>query len=324
MPGDSAELAFDLAADAVINPLFAPAGLLSQLELALQGLAQRRTSPSLLMDDLFQQSLFAGQPLGYPPLGTAESLRALTPDDLRATWQRLWGAANSVVTVAGRIRPQTAFDLAARYFGQLFAGNPNVRQPTQVQLPTPAKTVRGTAGQQQQFRIGFNAPALSDSDRYPMSVLTGIMSGFSGRLLRELRTKRAITYTPSAGFLAFSDAGEWYATASVDPDKLEEALAVTRDEIQRLLDERVSDSEVSDAIDAIAGSEVLATESNTSVARRMAAEEILGEVTAEEFVRRVRTVTPDDVQRVARKYLDLAHSLTVLVGPGQPAISQGP
>jgi zinc protease len=228
-----------------------------------------------------------------------------------------------VVTVSGRIRASKAVDLARQYFSPLFAGNPNVRIPTQVQVPNPAKTVQGTAGQQQRFRVGFAAPSLRDNDRYPMSVLTGIMSGFSGRLLRELRTKRAITYTPSAAFLAFSDAGEWYATASVDPDKLDEALSVTRDEIQRLGDERVSDSELSDAIGAIAGSEVLATESNADVARRMAAEQILGEVTAEEFVRRVRTVTPDDILRVARQYLDLAHALTVLVGPEPAPVSQG-
>jgi zinc protease len=315
MPGDSAELAFDLASDAVINPLFAPEGLLSQRELALQGLSQRRSSPGLLLDDLFQASLFAGQPLGFPPLGTGESLRQLTAGDLIANWQRLWGGSNSVVTVAGRIHPQNAFDLAAHYFGALFAGSPNVRQPSESQAPVEAKTIHGNAGQQQQFRLGFTAPSLSDSDRYPMAILTGIMSGFSGRLLRELRTQRGIAYTPSAAFLAFSDAGEWYATASVDPDKLDEALAVTRGEIQRLLDERASDSEVSDAIEAIAGSEVLATETDSAVARRMAAEQILGEVTAEEFVRRVRTVTPDDAMRVARQYLDLDHSLTVLVGP---------
>jgi predicted Zn-dependent peptidase len=71
VPAESAELAFDLASDAVINPLFSASGLLSQLELALQGLSQRRTNPALLMDDLFQRSLFAGQPLGFPPLGTA-------------------------------------------------------------------------------------------------------------------------------------------------------------------------------------------------------------------------------------------------------------
>jgi zinc protease len=314
MPADAAELAFDLASDAVINPLFSANGLLSQLEVALQGLAQRRTTAGILIDDLFQQSLFAGQPLGFPPLGNAASLQSLSTDDLQANWQRLWGASNSVVTVAGRIHAADALGQASQYFGGLFAGNPNVRVPTQTTKPA-AKVVQGTAGQQQQFRIGFLAPSLQSDDRYPTSVLTGMMSGFSGRLVRELRTLRGISYTPSAAFLAFSDAGEWYATASVDPDKLDEALSVTRDQIQKLVDEPASSSEVSDAIEAIAGEEVLATESNEDVARRMAAEQILGEVTAEEFVRRVRTVTPDDVQRIARTYLNLDHSLTVLVGP---------
>jgi len=65
----------------------------------------------------------------------------------------------------------------------------------------------------------------------------------------------------------------------------------------------------------IAGNQILADETNASRAARLSAVEILGDVSTEEFVRRIRRVTPADVQRVARMYLDLDRALTVIVGP---------
>jgi predicted Zn-dependent peptidase len=315
MPADSAELAFDLVSDAVANPLFSPSGFQSQQALALQGIAQRHTDPSLLMNDLYQQSIFAGQPLGFPPLGTAETVAAMSLDDIRSAYQRLFGAANGVVTVAGRIQAADAFRLANQYFGQIATGQANTRQATQVHAPATPEVVQGTAGQHQIFRVGFLAADLRDPDRYPLAVLTGLMTGFSGRLVRELRTKRGLSYTPDAGYLPYSDAGAWYAEASVDPDNLNEALDITRAQIQQLLDETAGSSEVSDAIDAISGEEILANESNAAVANQLATQQILGDISTTEFVSRVQTVTPADVQRVAKKYLQLDHALTILVGP---------
>jgi predicted Zn-dependent peptidase len=315
MPGGSADLAFDLISDALVNPSLTPLAFLTQQQLAVQGLSQRRSDPSVLIDDLFQQSLFAGQPLGYAPLGTEASIKSATLDQIQATRQRLFGAANAVLTIAGRIHADDALDLANRYFGPLFSGAANMRVPTDAPPPQKPETVNGTAGQQQFFRVGFVAPSLADSDRYPMDVLTGMMSGFSGRLVRELRTKRGISYTPSAAYLGFSDAGIWYATAAVDPDTLDEALEVTRSEIGRIAAEQADPSEVADTVDATAGQQILATESNAEVSARLASQQILGDVSTEEYVRRIQAVTPADVLRVAGAYLDLDRSLTVLVGP---------
>lgn len=317
MPTDAAETAFDLVSDAVTNPLFALDAFNGQKKVALQDLAQRQSTPNILIGDLFQREIFAGQPLGQPPLGTPDSIAAMTLDTIQANRTRLWGAANTVVTVVGRMPVQDAFDLAARYFAALPAGTVNVRQPTQVLPPSSPQIVQATAGQQVQLRIGFTSPSLREPDRYPLAVLTEIMSGFSGRLLRSLRSELGLSFTPSATYATFSDAGAWYASVAADPSNLDQVLAVTRGEIQRIRDERADAGEVADAIRSIAGGAILASESNASVAGQLAAQQILGDVSTEEFVQRVQPVTATDVQRVAQTYLDLDHSLTALVGPAQ-------
>jgi predicted Zn-dependent peptidase len=65
----------------------------------------------------------------------------------------------------------------------------------------------------------------------------------------------------------------------------------------------------------VAGAQALADEGNDARAARLASAEVLGTETLEEFVRRVRQVTPEDVWRVARTYLDPERAVLVVVGP---------
>jgi predicted Zn-dependent peptidase len=315
MPAGAVETAFDVISDVITNPLFSPDSFTGQQQVALSDLAQRRSSPGNVIADLFQQTLFAGQPLGFPPLGSEDSIAALTLETLQANRDRLWGAANTVLTIVGNVQPQNVLALAAEYFSGVAAGTANVRQPAVSTALASAQTVRATAGRQVQFLVGFPAPSLREADRYPLAALTSIMGGFSGRLLRVLRSDLGLSFTPSATYTPFSDAGIWNASSAVDPDKLDQALDATRAQIQLLRDTSASSSEVADAIGAISGGEILESEANSSVARQLAVQQILGDVSNDEFVRRVQAVTADDIQRVAQTYLDLDHSLTTIVGP---------
>ena len=315
MPSTSTETALDVISDLVINPLFDADAFSGQQQVALSDLAQRQSTPDEVIADLFQQTLFAGQPLGFPPLGTEASIEALTLDILQANRARLWGAANTVLTVVGNIQTENALALANQYFSAVVAGTANKRQPTGPVVPASAQTARATAGRQAQFLVGFSAPSLPDPDRYAIAVLTSIMGGFSGRLLRVLRSDLGLSFTPSAGYSPFSDAGTWSASSAVDPDKLDPALQAMREQIQLLRDTLPTDSEVADAIGAITGGQILESEANSGVALELAVRQMLGDLSTEDLVRRVQAVTAADVQRVAQTYLDLDHSLTAIVGP---------
>ena len=78
------------------------------------------------MSDAYQRNVFAGHPLGTPPLGTPETVAALTAEAVRDQRRRLWGGANLVLGVAGRITTADALGRAGDAFGALPAG----RAPT--------------------------------------------------------------------------------------------------------------------------------------------------------------------------------------------------
>lgn len=315
MPAPEVETGFDLLSDVVLDPLLTENALALQRQIALQEVARRRSDPSALISELYQATLFAGHPVAASLLGTPESLAALTREAILAHRARLWGAANLVLGVAGRIAAPDAVALAERYFGALAAGERREFPPLPPPAPAPG-TVREVAGQQQTvFRVGFVAPGLRSEDRHALRVLNALMSGTSGRLFEELRNARGLVYTTGSSYAAFTDVGTWYATAGADPQALEPALDVVREEIQRLRSAPPDAAELALHISQFAGRQILAGEGNAARASLLVAQEALGADTTEVLVSRAREVTVEDVWRVARTYLDPDHAVVVVVGP---------
>jgi zinc protease len=316
MASAEADLGLDLLSDLVLNPLLDPGALSRQKQIALQDQAFRRADPSALLADVFQGNMFEGHPGSTPITGAPETVQAITREAVQARHAAYWGAANMVLTIVGRLSTDEALRRAERFFGGAPAGQRIERPRAQQRILTAPDTVRAAAGQQQaQFRLGFLAPDLLHPDRPAMTILTAIMGGASGRLFEEVRNQRGLAYVASAGYTVLTDAGAWYATAGVDPRNMDAALDVVRAEINRLKAGPPPAEEVARRISQIAGQQVVADEGNAARASRLASEEILGTESTEEFVRKLRQVTPEAVQAVAQRYLDLDRALLVVVAP---------
>lgn len=319
MPAGEVETGVDLLADVVTNAVLAERALSLQREIALQELARLRSDPNALIQQLFQEALFAGHPIAAWGVGTPESLATLTREGISTHRARMWGAANLVLGVAGRIAAPAAVALASRYFGALPAGELWERGGAPPPTPTPG-TVRGVAGQQQAvFRVGFVVPGQGSEDRHALRILNDLMTGSSGRLFEELRNARGLVYTTGSSYFAFTDAGAWYAAAGADPEAVEPALQVIRDEIQRLRSAPPDAAELDLHISQFAGRQILAGEGNGTRAALLVAQETLGADTTEVLVSRAREVTGEDVLRVARDYIDPDRAVTLIVGPAPAA-----
>lgn len=318
VPASEVDTAYALLGEIVNEPLMTGSTLNALKQGALQQLGQRRSDPTTLLADLYQATFFAGTPLAPTTIGTEAGIQATNLEAVLINRQRAWSAANLVLTIAGNIAPDEAIAKAELAFGALPAGQANVRVAAAPSRPPGQLVPARVAGTQSQFRVGFPAPPLGGSaDRYAFAVLNSLMSGVSGRFFLELRTLRGLAYTASSSYVTYTDSGTWFATAGIEPTDLETALAVVSAELDRLLASPPSEGEIADRVELFTGSAILAVETNAQVAGRYATEEVLGEVTIDGFLAGIRAVTPADVLRVARTYIDPAQAITVIVGPDQ-------
>ena len=143
-----------------------------------------------------------------------------------------------------------------------------------------------------------------DPDRYAFTVMTSLLgSGMSSRLFREVRERRGLAYSVGCGIVRFHDTGALYTSAGVAPEKLVEATKVIWGEFRKLTEELVGAEELQKARDYATGSFRLGLEDTMSVARWTGDNLInTGEVqTVEDVVSRLKGVTAEDVQRVAKR-----------------------
>ncbi len=225
-------------------------------------------------------------------------------------------AIENAIAAVGNLRHKEAVEKIERALASLPRGARHLRPPT----PEPAQREprrleidEGTL--LAEMRLGWPVPCDLDADAPAMYVLEDILGLTGRRLNEEIRDRRALASSVGPNHLAFSDAGALMIAVSTQPERVEPVLHLALAEIQRLRDGAVTDEDVATSLRAIAGRRALADELNQDQAARS-----VGEVTGtiesfDEYLARLSTVRPADVQRVAQTYLDPDRAVVVVVGP---------
>ena len=165
--------------------------------------------------------------------------------------------------------------------------------------------------------LGVPGLRVDDPDRYPLGVLTTVLSGQGGRLFIELRDKRSMAYSVSAMSVEGVDPGHFAVYIGTSPDKRDAALAGIEAELRRITDEPVPAEELDRARAHLIGSHEIGLQRNSARAALLALDQCygLGQENFLNFGARVRAVTAADVQRVARRLLQLDRAALAIVGP---------
>jgi predicted Zn-dependent peptidase len=147
-------------------------------------------------------------------------------------------------------------------------------------------------------------------------VLNAVVGRTSGRLYTEIRDRRGLAYSAYSSIAPYSDGGIFYAYAGTDPDTAEAVRDLLLAEVRRLRDEPISGVELENARNGEVGARILGRETSADEATVLTRDELYGLPSPEEQEARIRAVTAEDVQRVARAYLDPERMVVVVARPG--------
>lgn len=315
---DSLGLALDLVSDLARHPAFAPEEIDRQRQQILSGLKVSYDDPDYLAGVVFDRLVFGFHPYGKPDSGTPESIAAVTRDDLLAFHKRWFGANNAILAIVGDVTPDEAFSGAERAFGSW----ERIELPTVKAEEPPPPTRRvvvidrpGAA--QTEIRVGNVALPRRHPDYLALDIAMKILGGEGGnRLHRVLRSERGLTYGASADLNALKEAGNIVAETDTRSEKTAEALRLIVEEIVRLQRQRVQQRELSDAQEYLTGSFPLTVETPSAIALQVLNAVFYGLDLNElqTYRERVNTITVEDIQRVAQRYLHPDKLSIVLVG----------
>ena len=323
---DSFNAGMDMLGDVIRNPAFSPEEIDRQKQQAMSSLQVNRQDPDYVASVVFDRLVYGFHPYGLPNSGTPETLAAITRADLQAYHRANFVPNNMVLAVVGDLTSEEAFASAERVFGRWPRGEV---APVKTIEPPPATRriviIDKPDAVQTEIRVGQLAIPRKHSDYMAWDLAVKVLGGEGGnRLHRVLRSERGLTYGASAETEARKLTGDYVAETDTRTDTTGEVLRLMVDEFSRLPRERVLDRELSDAQAYLAGSFPLTIETPNDIATQVL-QVLFFELPVSEigtFRERVQSVTPDDIQRVARQYIRPDRLSIVLVGNAAEFVPQ--
>ena len=297
-------LAADVLCDMFLNSTFEPAELSKEQKVVLEEIKMYDDSPDEMIHDLFIQTMWSGSNLGAPTIGFADTVSAITRDDLRAHMRRRYAPNSVVVAAAGNVDHDGVVALFAHHF-EKFEGRCDLPKPEEP-ATTPSTLFRQKDSEQAYVVLGTSGLSVRDERRYQLSVLDTILGGgMSSRLFQEIREKRGLVYTVYSFQAAYRGAGLFAVYAGTSPTNVAECVNVVRDQFAQLRDETVGESELRLAKEHIKGNLTLSLESTSSRMIRLGRSEFsLGrQLTTEEIEAEVDDVSAEDIRALANDLL---------------------
>ncbi len=308
------EVSFRLEADRMRNLLLPEDEFRKEVRVVMEERRLRtEDDPEALTYEQFMATAFVSSPYGHPVIGWMDDLENLTIEDLRRWYRRWYAPNNATVVVVGDVDPQAVYALASKHFGPL---KPSTLIPPKPRREIPQRglrriTVKAPA-QLPYLLMGYKVPVLKtaaeDWEPYALEVLAGVLDGGdSARLARELVRGRQIAASAGAGYSLTARQDDLLlldGTPAPGHD-IQTLKAALRDQIRRLREEPVSPAELARVKAQVVANDVYQKDSVFYQAMVLGILETVGLDwrLADEYVDRIRAVTAEQIQAVARKYL---------------------
>jgi len=318
MPSDRLALGLRLEADRMINSLFPPKEVESERTVIISEREGSENEPMFQVSELVRKAAFTVHGYHHETLGDMADLRTMTRDDLYTHYNTYYMPNNAIGVAVGDFDAKQMLKQLKELYEPLPRGLPikPFARPEPPQKGERRVQVEGE-GETAYLEAAYHAPAARDPDFYPMVILDSILAGASsfnafggGTSNKTSRLYKALVLTELAagvggGLSATIDPYVYSIVATVRKGRtLAEVEQALDAEMDRALDGSISEAEVAKAIKQAKAMFAFSAESVTNLGFWYGFAEILDTYEwFENYIDRLSAVTPDDVNRVAKKYL---------------------
>jgi zinc protease len=308
--------------DMLMRPAFAAEKLeLARLQ-ALESLRRQNDRPGAISRRLLMQALYPNHYLGYSP--TEDTLSAVTRQDLVDFHHQYFAPNKLWIAISGDFERENLLRILKEKLGGW-----KPREVPEQELPPVASAEQGSIQvaakelPQTTILIGDLGLTKDHPDQYAVRVLNYILGGggFNSRMMREIRSNRGLAYSAYSYFqVGRRLPGAFIAGTETKNATVVPAISLTREIMVDLRENPVTAEELLLAKESQINSFVFGFENTHSVVKRQMSQAFFGypEDYLTRYRDRIAAVTVEDVQRVAREFIDLSRQQIVLVGdPGE-------
>ncbi|MHB1223972.1 MAG: M16 family metallopeptidase [Gemmatimonadaceae bacterium] len=286
----------------------------------LADLLQRRMEPRGLADDIFSRVLYAPESrYASADDGEAETVRAVTRDDVVAFWRERYRPGGTTVVIAGDVTTEDALrlvdDALGAWHGEALVPARATDRPAR--LTRAVHLVHKADAAQTEIRIGHVGLPRLNPDYFAVTVMNALLGGlFNSRINLNLREEHGYTYGARSYFDWRRGAGPFVVSTAVASEVTHLAAREALNELTRFGEAPPDARELALAVDYLDGVFPIRYETTAAIAGALAGMVSYGlpEDYYDSYRGHVRRVTPEAVQQAARRHLHLDRLQFVVVG----------
>src|SRR5579864_1122298 len=317
VPAEHLDVGVDVLFDIVSNSRLDPADVERERMVILEELRMYQDQPQDLVQNLFEELIWPGHPLGRDIAGTEESVARLTRDDILEYADTHYRLPNLVIGVAGTVDGTSMANAMMPRLTLPSEADGGLEPLAPGSLDGPRVIVRRRHTEQAHICLGTRAFSYMHPDRYALDLLNTVLGeGMSSRLFLNIRERLGLAYDVHSFTQKHRDTGYLGVYIGVDPKKAVDAVNAVMAELRSLADAEVAPEELARAKEFTKGRLRLELETTNGVAFWLTYQEsLLGEIkTIEDELALVDAVTAADVRRVAEEVLRAPMQMSV-IGP---------
>jgi zinc protease len=313
------ETGLEIFRDILLNPTFAPDEVKRKVAQYKAALESEKDEPMTVASRAFVKDLYGDFPYGHPVIGTPEGLNAIIPKDLVDFHRTYFRPNNAILAVVGDLTQDEARQWITKTLGNWGAAPiPPLKLPPIPPLQQRKVVVINKDISQANIILGNVGIKRHNPDFYAVQVMNYILGGggFSSHMMEDIREKRGLAYSVSSSFNPGLEPGPFTVSLETKNPSAGEAIQQVVTQIKLMMTEPVKPQELEDAKTYFIGSFARNMDSLGKRAWLLTYVEAygLGLDYPWKYPDLIRHLTPEDIRKVAEKYLHPDDYLLVVVG----------
>ncbi|MCB1827960.1 MAG: insulinase family protein, partial [Coxiellaceae bacterium] len=322
------KVSFEMEADRMQSLTLDPKEFEKEIQVVMEERRMRTDDNSHMTTyERFQAAAYVSNPYHQPVVGWMDDLQNMTIADVRAWYDNWYGPNNATVVVVGDVEPENVYALAKKYFGPIKPKKFSLLKKISSVKPLGERNIVVKVPAKIAWMImGYNVPSLVTAndkmEPYALELIAGILDvGDSSRLAKELVRGQQIAVQTSVEYGIYNRF-DTLLTISATPSaghKTDEMRTALLAQITRLQNTPVSEDELSRTKAKVIANRIFANDSMEQQAMDIGSLVSVGLPwqTNDQYIENIETITSQQIQQVAKKYLN-ADRLTVAVLDPQP------
>lgn len=311
------KFALDVLADMFFNSTFVEEELKKEKNVVLEEIKMYEDTPDDIVHDLLSRAVYEDHPLGYPILGTEETLNSFTGNTLKEYIHERYTPENVVISIAGNV-PESFIQEVEAYFGSYQGGSTTVQENVPVFHANRISRKKET--EQAHLCIGFKGLKVGHEDIYSLITLNNILGGsMSSRLFQEVREQRGLAYSVFSYHSAYQDSGIVTIYGGTGAKQLNVLFDTVQETLDKLKQTGITEKELTNSKEQLKGSLMLSLESTNSRMSRNGKNELLlkRHRSLDEIIEQIDAVTKESVDKMTRDVFTDKYSVSLISPDGE-------